>query len=407
MLNYSAHFLYSPDSDAPSGSHTGGGDSEPNEEVFRAELEQLRNKIDQIDSDLVKLLSERHDVVEHVVELKRQHHQPIYHPAREEDLISRRRAQAEENGLSADYVEDVFRAMLRESRKKQTERMVTGQCLKPGANVLLVGGRGAMGQCIGNWFSSAGYNVRNMGSRDWEQIDELTRDIELAIISVPIDRTPDIIERIAPHLPPDCVLTDFTSVKVDPVNAMLAAHKGPVVGLHPVFGPTTSSMDKQIVVVCEGRDPDACQWVVDQMAAWGAIIMESTAEEHDELMAVVQALRHFATFAFGQFLCERDVPLERSLEFSSPIYRLELGMVGRLFAQDSHLYSEIVFATQERREMLQEFIKSVAKNSDMLANNDKDTFLQRFDEISDYFGSFGEQAIRESTFLIEKLIERF
>ncbi len=61
-------------------------------------------------------------------------------------------------------------------------------------------------------------------------------------------------------------------------------------------------------------------------------------------MGIVQSLRHFATFAFGQFLKRRQISLSRTLEFSSPIYRLELGMVGRLFAQDSSLYSEIIFA---------------------------------------------------------------
>ena len=65
---------------------------------------------------------------------------------------------------------------------------------------------------------------------------------------------------------------------------------------------------------------------------------------------MVQALRHFATFIFGRFLYQRRINLNRTLEFSSPIYRLELDMVGRLFAQDPELYSEIIFATPERPE---------------------------------------------------------
>ena len=133
----------------------------------------------------------------------------------------------------------------------------------------------------------------------------------------------------------------------------------------------------------------------------------SNADEHDEIMEFVQSLRHFATFAFGQFLASKKVPLARSLEFSSPIYRLELGMVGRLFAQDAALYAEIIFATPERRALLKDYIKSVANNLDMLEKGDKDAFKRQFHTIAEWFGPFSEQAMRESSFIIDKLIERF
>jgi len=188
---------------------------------------------------------------------------------------------------------------------------------------------------------------------------------------------------------------------------MLATHPGPVVGLHPLFGPTTSTMDKQIVAVTPGRRPSDCQWVVDQLAAWGAVPVETSAEEHDEIMAIVQSLRHFATFSFGRFLHGRQADLQRSLEFSSPIYRLELGMVGRLFAQDSGLYAEIIFASSQRLALLKEYISSLSENLEMIEKGDKAAFKSQFEKIAEWFGPFSEQAMRESSFLIDKLIERF
>lgn len=49
----------------------------------------------------------------------------------------------------------------------------------------------------------------------------------------------------------------------------------------------------------------------------------------------------------------------------------------------------------------------MAAHLDMLENNDKQQFNKKFNEIATWFGPFGEQAMRESTFLINKLIERF
>jgi chorismate mutase/prephenate dehydrogenase len=264
-----------------------------------------------------------------------------------------------------------------------------------------------MGRYFVRWFGDAGYRVSTLERNDWAAAAERCREVDLVLLCVPIDVTGTVARQLGPYLPPKCVLADITSLKTDPLQAMLAAHRGPVLGLHPLFGPTTSSMDKQIVVVTPGRMDDACQWVLDQFAAWGSVVVHATPAEHDQIMGFVQALRHFATFAFGQFLCRKNASLNRSLEFSSPIYRLELGMVGRLFAQEAELYAEIIFATPQRREMLKDYIVSLSSNLEMLEKGDKNKFCEEFRRVSEWFGPFGEQAIRESSYLIDKLIERF
>jgi chorismate mutase / prephenate dehydrogenase len=369
-------------------------------------LETLRQEIDRTDRQLVELLSLRRRLVEEVAQIKHQQDLPTFHPAREENLISARRAQATQAGLDPDYIEDLFRTVLRNSRVGQLETLGR-RGVRPGANILLIGGKGSMGQFFHRWFAQSDYQVRILDREDWPAAETLAREIDLCLLAVPIDVTASVAARIAPHLPRSCVLADITSLKRAPLQAMLAAHPGPVVGLHPLFGPATTTMDKQIVVVAPGRQPEACKWFLDQLAVWGNVLVETTPEEHDEIMGIVQALRHFATFAFGQFMYSRGVPISRTLELSSPIYRLELAMVGRLFAQDPALYAEIVFATPERRALLKEFIQSLQQNLGLIEMGDKQEFEARFRKIAEWFGPFAEQAMRESTFLVEKLVHRF
>lgn len=370
------------------------------------ELEALREKIDAADEKIVSLLARRQELVHRIVEIKKKHHLPVYHPAREEDLISERRRQGRRAGLDPDYVEELYRTILRQSRVEQTGRM-SRKGIRPGAVVLIVGGYGEMGRYFDACFSAAGYRVRLMGRTDWDRAEALCQGVDLAMISVPIEKTVETVYALAPHLPETAVLTDITSIKQEPLQAMVKAHKGPVVGLHPLFGPTTSSLDKQIIVATPGRNQAACQWVLDQFTAWGAVVVTSSAEEHDDIMGVVQSLRHFATFAFGQFIERRKVPISRTLEFSSPIYRLELGMVGRLFAQDASMYAEIIFASGKRRQLLKSYIQSIADNLEMVEKGDRQRFVSEFRKIAEWFGPFSEQAIRESSYLIDKLIERF
>lgn len=371
-----------------------------------ATLDQLRQQIDAIDEQIVDLLGRRQTLTQSAVAIKKAAGLPVYHPAREENLISQRRAQAKRAGLDPNHIEELYRCIVRQSRMRQTVHAAKSG-VRPGYRVLIVGGRGQMGQYFARWFGEAAYEVRLLDADDWPHVRELCADIDLALVSVPISLTTEVIEKIGPHLPPRCVLADITSIKRAPVAAMKAAHVGPVIGLHPLFGPSTSSMDQQIVVATPGRDTDGCQWLIDQLTDWGNIVMTIAAEEHDEVMDLVQGLRHFATFAFGRFLASRHVNLGRTLEFSSPIYRLEMGMVGRMFAQDPGLYANIILASPQRRALLKEFITSVASTQNLVEEGDADRFCREFRQISEWFGPFCEQALRESSFLIEKLVERF
>lgn len=369
-------------------------------------LDDLRRRIDAIDAEILRQLKRRQDVVRQVLELKKTHRLPVYHPAREEDLISRLRSQGRDAGLDPDFLEEIFRRILRQSRLEQSSRL-TRRAVRPGARVLVVGGRGAMGGYFARWFETSGYAVHRLDRDDWDLAPTLCRGVDLALVAVPIEATGPVVRQLGPHLPREALLADLTSVKLEPLAAMLEAHPGPVLGLHPLFGPTPATLDKQIVITAPGRQPEAGRWLLEQLAAWGAVVVPADAREHDEAMEIVQALRHFATFAFGHFLHRRQVDLGRLLEFSSPIYRLEFGMVGRLFAQDPGLYAEIIFASPRRRDLLKAYLASLQDHLEMIASGDKEAFSARFREIARWFDPFSEQALRESAFLIDKLTERF
>lgn len=373
---------------------------------FETRIKELRDNIDEIDQQILDLIARRLKEVQEVVALKKVHNMPVYHPAREEDLISKLRIQAAGAGIDQDFMEELYRVIIRNSRIKQTKEMKY-QGIRPGARVLIVGGAGQMGQFFAGMFRDSGYTVRILTETNWAEVDQLCLDIDLVVIAVPIHVTLETIRRIAPHIPENAVLADITSTKTAPVNEMLVRFSGPVLGLHPLFGPSCATLDKQIIAITPGRDNASCQWIVEQLSLWGSVIVSASPEEHDEIMDIVQALRHFATFCFGLFLAQKKINLQRTLEFSSPIYRLELGMVGRLFAQDSHLYSEIIFATPARRKILKDYVTTLNEQIALVEKNDKDLFMDRFAEVADWFGPFSDQAMRESDFLINKLIQRF
>ncbi|MCK5679414.1 bifunctional chorismate mutase/prephenate dehydrogenase, partial [bacterium] len=277
------------------------------------QLGVLRDQIDDLDRQLVVLLARRQEVVEEVVAFKKERQLSVYHPAREADMIDARRHHGSEVGLDADYLEEIFRNIMRYSRSTQTAE-ISRVGVKPGAEILIVGGGGGMGRLFQRWFIGSGYRVRVLEIGDWGRVAELCENIDLALVSVPIDQTVATIEKLSPYLPKNCILADLTSVKGLSVKAMCENFSGSVLGLHPMFGPDTKSMERQIVVVTPGRESAEDRWLAEQLSAWGGVVVRAAAKEHDEIMAVVQALRHFATFTFGRFLFKHQIDLNRTLE---------------------------------------------------------------------------------------------
>lgn len=103
------------------------------------------------------------------------------------------------------------------------------------------------------WWRSLGHEVRILDRGNWPRAQTLLTDVNAVVVSVPIHISVDVINELADLLPEDAILADFTSVKVEPLQAMLAIHNGPVVGLHPMFGPTVDQPVGQTMVVTPGR----------------------------------------------------------------------------------------------------------------------------------------------------------
>jgi len=209
--------------------------------------------------------------------------------------------------------------------------------------VVIVGGQGQLGQVFVNLFRISGYQVSIIEKNDWENSDAMLLEAALVLIAVPIKVTNQIINKLS-NLSNECVLADITSIKQSPLKAMLTTHQGPVVGLHPMFGPDVASFANQTVIICHGRKSSEYQWLVEQLKIWQAVTYCISAEKHDQAMAMIQVMRHFSTVVYGYHLMEEETDLSEIIALSSPIYRLELAMVGRLFAQDPGLYTDIIFS---------------------------------------------------------------
>lgn len=370
------------------------------------ELESPRKRIDEIDEHILDLLAERGDIVRDVIKRKVKNQLPVFVPEREEEKSKAFRQLAETKGIDPFWAEDFLRMIMTASRATQSQETFPIATEKP-KHILFIGGDGGMGKLYKRMADQTGHITYSIDKGNWYELEEWVPKLDLVIVTVPINVTESVIARLKGRLKTDTILADFTSNKVDSMEAMLEAHEGPVVGLHPMHGPDVQNLSKQLMVFCEARDGENAQWFIEQCELWGMRVIKADPEKHDHVMHLVQGLRHFVALLHGSFMKHFDLNPTDMLDYSSPIYRAELMMTGRIFAQDAELYADIVFANKERRDLLVKFFEHHKKLVELVEQNDRDGFIKEFEGVTDFFGKFASQALTESGYLINRLADRF
>jgi len=368
-------------------------------------LAALRAMIDAIDRDVLMLFARRMAIVGEVAGYKREHAKRIRDLTRERQVLGDRTTRAERLGLPGGTIESIFRLVLVASRDYQASLRAELPVEVEPRTVAILGGGGGIGRRLAEMFGDLGHPVMVTDVDTPLSNVEAAKAADVVVVSVPIAKTEEVIREVGPHVRPEALLMDVTSVKTMPVEAMLASTEASVVGTHPMFGPGVHTLTGQRVVMVKGRGDDWYDWVKRMLTARGLVVTETTADRHDEAMAIVQVLNHFHTQVLGLALARMGTPLEETLKFTSPAYLLEMYVTARHFAQAPSLYAEIEMRNPKNAEVMKAFSDAAAELTEIVTSDDRERFTEVFDEVRGYFGEFTEEALEQSRFLIDRLIE--
>lgn len=285
--------------------------------------------------------------------------------------------------------------------------------------MLIVGGTGETGSWFARYFKRRGFRVTVWGPSGKREVaeemgvgyaEDLIREVkesDVVLLSVPIDRTAEVIEELGPNMKTGSLLMDVASLKSEPMRAMLEHAPGDVevLGTHPMFGPTMKGIGGQtmILVPAKGR----CEmWLPIMRTLFqedGARVEIVGPEEHDQIMAVVQALTHFAYISIGATLKTLDFDVARSRSFMSPVYEIMIDFVGRILAQNPELYANIQ-ENPRARKVRDTYIKECISLAEMTDRGDREGFVKVMKDAAEHFQA-REEALVRSDRLIEMKIK--
>lgn len=253
----------------------------------------------------------------------------------------------------------------------------------------IIGGKGKMGSWFENFFISQGLPVI-ISDKDTELSNiELAKKADIVIVSVPISETTKVIKEIRNYLKNSTLLSDITSLKMKPTKEMKKAKCG-VLGIHPLFGPLVQKLEGQKIVFCRVHDNQWVNFLKRIFIKNGAEILEMSAKEHDLQTAFLQALLHFTNLAFLKTIYRQK--FLKDISFSTPLFRFQVILLGRLLNSDPKLLAEIEFENPFFKKVLKKFRKEINKLSSYVFKKDYENFIKEFKELTNYFGSYLEIA---------------
>ena len=366
-------------------------------------LARLRAELDELDKTLLTTARQRNEVVRRIAGVKVDAGgSPLFDRERERAVYTRAERVAREIGLASDVAHQLIEVVVEASHR--TQERASRETSEAARRFLIVGGAGRMGKRLSVDIAARGHKIDVMEPGDPRNPATVTAAADVVIIAVPMNSAVNVTREYAPFVRGDALMCEINSLKTEVCNAMETACRGEALGLHPMFGPTVHSLRRQKVVVCPVREGPVGSWFCRELEQIGLELIESDPETHDRMMSVIQVLIHFATIVMGEALRRSGVTVEESLRFTSPIYRLELAFVGRLFAQNPDLYAEIEMTNPHGAQTRQHFLDAVHAVDKVTSSGDRRKFREMFAETARWFQGFQTESMQLSDRIIDLLV---
>lgn len=234
----------------------------------------------------------------------------------------------------------------------------------------IIGGTNGMGRWLAQLLSAQSFSVHVTGRKTPMTAGDVAGCCDVVVVSVPIAATAGVIAEVGPLLKKEQMLMDLTSLKKEPVALMLASSDAEVVGCHPLFGPSVTEAAGHNIVLCRGRGDAWYDWMKNIFEKTGYTLLERTPDEHDRMMAIVQALNHFNTITLGMAIAETGMGLAEVSQFSTPIFQTKMDLVKKIFTESPELYADIIAGNPNIDQVLQTYERVVREiRGLMTANN--------------------------------------
>ena len=367
-------------------------------------LEEVRQRIDEVDSQLAPLLAERLELAKKVADVKAELNLSIKDSGRESDVLNKVARASEENAISH-AIRDVYSLIFEHSR--QIQRRSTGSRIAeplyfPQITIIglgLIGG--VMARLVKERVSQTRIVALDIDTKSLQDaaelgvIDQVETDLAkavnnsaLIILAASPDANLELIEKLAPLLKKRQILIDVTSAKSAIVAASAQIKSGAeFIGGHPLFGSEKTGFAAGANVIADGAvfclspASKSSEISLRRLMRWltllGLKVDVIEAGTHDRILANTSHLVQLLIVALGAQISDLagECGSERVFSLCGPAFK----QLARLMNSSSNLWWQISRQNQtEISEALRSLSQALLSISESIASGDKTALEQAF-----------------------------
>ncbi|MHC9084331.1 prephenate dehydrogenase [Luteimonas sp. RIT-PG2_3] len=276
----------------------------------------------------------------------------------------------------------------------------------------IVGSDGAYGRWLRRFFvERMGLQVLGHDPADAasETPERLLAEADVLLFAAPIRVTAGLIDDYVARSAGrerDRLWVDVTSIKQAPVEAMLRS-QAEVVGLHPMTAPPKApTLKGRVVVVCEARLQRWQPWVAQWLHALQGESVRASAEHHDRVMALVQAMVHASHLGQAGVLQDQVGtlgPLASLMPFRSASFELDTAMISRILSLNPAIYEDIQFGNPHVADVLASLVARISQLHALVVQGD-DAARQEFRRLfAAQRDGIGEDALAAGNYTFERV----
>ncbi|MBM0107963.1 prephenate dehydrogenase/arogenate dehydrogenase family protein [Steroidobacter sp. S1-65] len=349
-------------------------------------LQELRERLSEVDRQLLALVAERQRLSREVAEAKRSEGRATRDYTREREVLMQARATADSLGISPALAESVLRLLIRGSLTTQERIRVAAGGRGDGKSALVIGGTGKMGRWFSEFMASQGYTVTVADPAgkpdnaaypytyvaDWR---ESGLDYDLIVVATPLKIANVVLQELAERKPRGVVF-DIGSLKTplrQGIDALQSAGVK-VTSVHPMFGPDTELLSGRHVIFIDMGNREAVDAARELFGSTMAEQVVMGLDEHDRLIAYVLGLSHALNIAFFTALAESGEAAPRLAQLSSTTYDAQVDVATKVAGESPDLYFEIQHLNDYGRESLLALRGAVEKLLQSVSTGDSPAF---------------------------------
>lgn len=360
-------------------------------------IDEIRERIAQLDEQILALVAERLRGAEEIGRLKRSSSVPLRNYSVEATVIGHAQDICARLGVDRQIGAEIAKMLIRASLSVQSSssmQVYSGRSKK----ILVVGGNGRMGVWFSDYFNTQGHQVTVHdvhGSSPYRNADDLSsaaREAEVVLLSTPISVTSSLLSTVLDS-GTNALVMDGCSLKSPIIGELKrgVAAGMKVASIHSMFGPGARTLADQNLLVCDCGDRSAAEEACSLFSDTCLSITVLDVERHDEIMAYVLGMTHAMNIALFNALSGGGRSCSDLSRFASTTFSKQMQTTADVAAENPVLYYEIQNMNRHRDNVFSSLQQSLEELRKASVSDSSHDFVEIMERGMEYFRGYSHE----------------